>query len=124
MSSTTHWPRASGRECWCGDKFQHTAAFRNHLRVWAQGLRRIEFKRHADHWVSSTVTPMHTFTAHADKLNPHQYQLECQCGWLKRARLPLAWPSQDANSPGRLAVAHIREVVAERLRLEEAMEND
>ena len=122
MPSTTHWPRPSGKECWCGDTFDNTAAFREHLRVWAQGLRRIEFKRHAGHWTSFTVTPMHTFTAQADAVNPYQYEMNCQCGWMTRARLPLARSTGDENSPGRLAVEHIRDVVAERLQLEEAME--
>lgn len=120
--STTHWPADSGKTCFCGDTFATTARFREHLRVWAQGLRRIEFKHHADHWTSRTLTPMHTFTAYADRVNPFMYEVNCQCGWVKRAHLPLAGGQQE-QSPGRLAVAHIREVVAERLTLEEALDD-
>jgi len=96
--------------------------FREHLRVWAQGLRRIEFKHHANHWVSTTLTPMHTFTAYTDKVNPFKYEVSCQCGWVERADLPLRGGTRD-ESPGRLAVAHIRQVVAERLTLEEALDD-
>ena len=115
-----HWPAKVRKECICGDKFATMETFREHLRVWVQGLRRIEFKRHSDHWTSRTITPMHTFDARVNALNIHQYVLTCQCGWLKRATLPLARHTNDDNSPGRLAVGHIREIVAARLE-EEAL---
>ncbi len=122
MSSCTHWPKSSGKECWCGDTFENTEAFREHLRVWAEGMQTIRFTKHTSHWVSITITPNHTFTAQADPLNPYQYVIDCQCGWVERATLPLSRHTQNDTSPGRLALEHIREVVAERLKLEEAME--
>ena len=113
-----HWPEES-QHCLCGASLGNDAALREHCRVWLAGLREISFKRHTTdkgepYWISQTRTPMHTFMARPDRLMAgRQYVIRCQCGWLRRAELPLSGNSQDLNSPGRLAVTHIREVVEE-----------
>ncbi len=123
-----HWPEEN-RHCQCGASFHSDAYLRDHCRVWLRGLREVTFKRRTTdkgepYWISQTRTPMHTFTARPDVLAAG-YVIRCQCGWQKIAELPLSGHSGDLNSPGRLAVAHIREVVEERLtRIEEAIRDD